>query len=429
VTIDVEGMTRPYFQYTQCPTRSPIRAFGDDIVGRDPGASREEHAKAGAAALKHDTEDVELIDLVKSLPVTPAVEIAIVWALLQERRLPPSSGPMTPASLLVQAELARICRCAADTLRKWGLLPRHRDDTAGLVWAFYAFPRITESCDCRDAACRFPAIHMIVNWLKPDTHTGRNGGRKSKYFALTSWLERACCGHSPPFKLVETFNQGLIAVAEPDLVAGKAAMRTCHCSQPPQIVAKGRTCQRCGIEPTGVISIRRKIVNKQYYVQERLQRCGNGQGDEHFFELLERHCPECSWKPKKRGPFAEQHQCTACLTYFPAFEATCPECCTRVRKTRGVVQAWVYRQPPSGFHHVRPTALQTIGLSEEASRLLMAAYAEGANQQIAVRRFVTALIVAPVAGNRFSDRTCLGWRGKRRARRSGASLLLDAFIR
>lgn len=400
MTVDVEALARSYFEYTNpCPTRSPIRLFSESVVGRDaargPRVSRDKQAKAVVAVLGQDNEDPELVDLVESLPAAPAAEVAIVWALLRERRAsPPDRRAMAPASLLVQAELMRICRRAANTLRGWSVLPGHRDDTAGVEWALSAFQQISGSCYCGGHACKHPAIHMIVAWLEPETHTGRDGGRKSRYFALVSWLERACCGHSPPFKLVETFNQGLIAVVQPDLVAGKAAMRTCRCdeSAAPEIVAKGRRCRRCGKEPASALQLRRKVVNKTCYVQERLQRCGGGQDGQHFFELLDHHCPECGWRPQRRSPLPEQHRCAACGTRFPVFEATCPECSTRAPKARGIVQAWVYRPfPRPRFDHLQPTALQTIGLSAEASQLLMALHAEGGEPRMAVRRFVTNL--------------------------------------
>ncbi|MGH3925449.1 MAG: hypothetical protein ACRDTT_21765, partial [Pseudonocardiaceae bacterium] len=300
------------------------------------------------------------------------------------------------ATLLVQAELIRICRRAADTLRGWGVLPGHRDDTAGVEWGLYAFPRVSGRCDCGRVGCGYPAVHMIRAWLEPETHTGRDGARTRKYFALVSWLERTCCGYSPPFKLVETFNQGLIAVAQPDLVAGKAAMRTCRCDEggAPEIVAKGRRCRRCGKEPASALQLRRKVVNKTCYVQERLQKCGGGQADQHFFELSDHHCPECGWRPQRRSPLPEQHRCAACDTRFPVFEVTCPECSLRVPKARGIVQAWVYRPfPRPRLDHLQPAALQTIGLSTEASQLLMALHVERGEQRTAVRRFVTALTV------------------------------------
>jgi hypothetical protein len=406
VTVNIEALTRPYFDGDKpSPAKPPIQQFLEHAIPPDSTMTRFAEAEAVAGALGYSAAvpDPELERLLADLPA-PAGEITIVWALLKERRVrEPGGGPMRPASLLVQAELCRICRRAADRLRGWGVLPGHRDDTAGMVWAFSAFLRISGSCDCAESGCRHPDIHMLAFWLKRCAHTGPRGARKSGHFGLVSWLERACCGHSPPFKLIETFNQGLIAAAEPDLVAAKAAMRACGCDgqEAPHLVAKGRECPRCGTEPEGAISLARKIINKTCYVQERFRKCGGSGSDEHFFELLDERCPACGWEPPVRTPLPEEHQCKECGMWFPVFEATCPGDAIRVPRARGIVQAWVYRPHPVSstvppflqpqFEHVQPTTLRTIGLSAEASELLATMHAEGGARRRAVHQFVRRL--------------------------------------
>jgi hypothetical protein len=401
---------------------SPLLRFSRIVASRSPSGDREDadvtrliQARTALQLLDRPAvaADTELRRLVARLPAPP-VEIALVYAVLSEER-ERAQGDVAPgtvegaASQLLLAELCAICCRAARTLRRWGLLPEQQDDSEGVVWASDAFQRIAGRCDCKGASCAWPHLHLLTSWQEEETHARRG---RSPHFALRGWLERACFGYSPAFGKVGTFSQGLVAAIRPTLVVGPAAVRRCEqrlCAgeQRGSAVAKGRRCPRCDEEPAGAIRLVRKIVDRRGWALERFERCAGGT-DEHFLTFDQAACPECHRLSRRDRSKGDVTRCP-CGTWFPAQDACCPVCGTRVPRQAGIVQAWVHRPPPalhlldpghprlfgagaSGTGGLPDSGIRPgwgIGLSPQACGLLNRLLVEGGRRVQKAHDFVT----------------------------------------